>query len=540
MLKDVNRPCISAVEAYNTSMILAKKSVPIVIALLVIALAGLLAVQILLLNYAIELKDQAFSRNVLSAMSTVAQQVEAFEMAQGVSDVLMFETGINEFKSGFDDHQILIKSMIQPGSFFESGDSDSLKILALDFRNESVFTAPEVFSMAQDSFSTLTFIVQTSQQEMMRKVVTDLTLLSEKPITQRLISSNLDSLLTDNLLHAGINIAHQYGVLATASNSLVMESGQGHFPQLLDSTFKTRLFPLDLRSPNYDLVVHFPDNRAFLYKQVWPLLASSIVFSLLILGSFAHTIRTISAQQRLSSQLVDFINNMTHEFKTPISTVALACEAIARPDVLTQQDTLLRYNQMISDENARMHKQVEKILQMAQLERGDYDLKIQTLDIHQLIASVSDSFLLQLEQRQGQLDLKHRAACSLVKGDHIHLTNVIQNLIDNAIKYSPTQPDIGIKTWNEKQEILIRISDKGSGVIESDHKRVFEKYYRCPTGNRHDVKGFGIGLSYVKLIIEAHRGTIGLTSKPGSGTEITFRLPLEDNQLDLLQTRRPS
>jgi two-component system phosphate regulon sensor histidine kinase PhoR len=224
--------------------------------------------------------------------------------------------------------------------------------------------------------------------------------------------------------------------------------------------------------------------------------------------------------------MVDFINNMTHEFKTPISTVALACEAMSRPDVLEQHDTLLRYNRMIRDENTRMHKQVEKILQMAQLERGEYELNIQPVDVHALITQVSDNASLQLEQCQGKLELDLAAQEQQVAADKVHLTNVIQNLLDNAIKYSPERPAVTIKTRNQGPMLVVRISDQGIGIAEHDHKRVFEKYFRCHTGNRHDVKGFGLGLSYVKLMVEAHGGVVEISSQSGAGTSVDVFWPL--------------
>ena len=498
------------------------KSVVTVVALLVIALTGLLAVQIFLLNYALDLKNQAFSRNVMTALSTVAQQVEALEMADGVARVLTLDT--SDLGSNFVYH-----SQTRHPAFFDSSGIDTVKVISLEMENYFGWPPPLNMSSSEDSLSSISFIIQSNKQTMVRKVVSDLTLLSRGPISKRLNNSNLDSLLNYSLHDAGIDLELHYGVFTAETDSLALTSGPGFDQQLQNSQYRARLFPLDLIPPYFDLVVHFPTNRSFLYKQVWPLLVSSIVFSLLILISFAHTIRTISAQRRLSSQLVGFINNMTHEFKTPISTVALACEAIARPDVLAQEKKLLRYNKMISDENSRMHKQVEKILQMAQLEQGDFDLKIQTVLMHNLITSVLDSFSLQLEQRKGKVTIDLAAQDHRVQADLIHLTNVVQNLVDNAIKYSPEAPDISISTWNEKQGIMIRVSDSGTGINEHDHKRVFEKFYRCPTGNRHDVKGFGLGLSYVKLMVGAHNGHVSLNSRPGQGTKVDIYLPLALN-----------
>ncbi len=495
----------------------ANKSVSIVVALLVIALTGLLAVQVLLLNYALDLKDQAFRRNVMSAMSTVAQKVETFELAEGVANILLVE-------SSDASRKVAIRSLGRHTAVFDTIGLDSLNVFTMEMGGEFPGLLPESYPLFTDSLSAPSFVFQSNKESIVRKVVRDLTLVEKRPITDRV--SKLDSLLQNSLHDAGIDLDYHFGVSTSKTDSLALTSEPGFDQQLHDSSFRTRLFPLDFMPPYYDMVLYFPSSRAFLYNQVWPLLVSSVVFSLLILISFAHTIRTIASQRRLSSQLVGFINNMTHEFKTPISTVALASEAISRPDVLSQQSTLLRYNKMISDENSRMHKQVEKILQMAQLEQGDFDLKIQPVNIHSLISKVSESFLLQLEQRKGKISVDLSAEKYHVSADLIHLTNVIQNLVDNAIKYSPDAPDISISSRNHNQGINIMVSDKGTGIKEYDHKRVFEKYYRCPTGNRHDVKGFGLGLSYVKLMVDAHKGQVELNSKQGTGTSINIFLPL--------------
>jgi two-component system phosphate regulon sensor histidine kinase PhoR len=227
-------------------------------------------------------------------------------------------------------------------------------------------------------------------------------------------------------------------------------------------------------------------------------------------------------QQRLGGLMVDFINNMTHEFKTPLSTVALASEAIDRPDMVTQKTKVLQYNRLIADETRRMKKHVDRILQMAQLEEGEIELSMSPVDLHELIRTAAANFALQVETRGGRIALNLDAAPHTIVGDPVHLLNVLQNLLDNAIKYSPESAEITVTTGNIDHKVTVQVADRGSGIPREHHERVFEKYYRVPMGNRHDVKGFGIGLRYVKLLVEAHGGTIGLQSEPGKGTEIVL------------------
>jgi len=247
----------------------------------------------------------------------------------------------------------------------------------------------------------------------------------------------------------------------------------------------------------------------------------------LVVSGFVYTIRTIVRQQRLSGLMVDFINNMTHEFKTPISTVALASEAIGRPDVLTKKTKVQQYNRMIAEETQRMKAQVDRILQMAQLEEGDIELNRIDVDLHELIGKAAGAFALQVETRGGRITPVLRAEFSTLSGDPVFLIDIIRNLLDNANKYSTGAPEITLTTSNVEGMVVLQVSDRGIGIAPEHQKKVFGKYYRVPTGNVHDVKGFGIGLSYVKLLVEAHGGCISLKSEPGAGTDVEVRLPVK-------------
>ena len=237
-----------------------------------------------------------------------------------------------------------------------------------------------------------------------------------------------------------------------------------------------------------------------------------------------------NAPFRISSQfsvrLMDFINNMTHEFKTPISTVSVAAETMMHPNVIHDEEKLRRYGTVIQDENLRMKHQVDKILQMAVLEEGTYKLKCGPVDVHEIISKAAENTALQVEARAGTISCALEADSTTISADVVHFTNIINNLLDNAVKYSHERPEIKVSTRNSDGSIRITIADNGIGISEEDQRRVFEKYFRVHTGNVHNVKGFGLGLSYVKLMTEAQGGSITLNSTPGRGTSIELSFPV--------------
>jgi two-component system phosphate regulon sensor histidine kinase PhoR len=351
-----------------------------------------------------------------------------------------------------------------------------------------------------------------------------------EPIEKRIRPATLDSVLGSTLAAAGIALTYAFGVISSATDSLKMTQPAGYAEELRQSEYRARLFPGDIFAPRHDLAVYFPGHRGYLWRQMGPLFAATFLLMLVIIICFILAVRTIITQRQLADRMVGFINNMTHEFKTPISTVALACQAIARPDILDQKDKIARYNRMIKDENRRMQGQVEKILQMAVLEKGDYELQLAEVDVHEVIKQTVDSITLQVEHRGGRISTALNAARHVVHADVVHLANIFNNLLDNANKYSPQSPVISVATANDADSMVITITDQGMGIKAEDRKMVFDKYYRVPAGNIHDVKGFGLGLSYVKLMVMAHGGTISLAGPSGGGTRVDIRLPLADGE----------
>lgn len=570
--------------AYIVAMNLSRRSVGVVITLMVISLGGLVALQVYLLQLALEQKEQAFRRNVLMALNTVSQRLEnseTFTIALGspvqppatwhvnvehsttfgldsiklqgvfIDQKGMLDAAMNDCPLTITDgmlhyevttpQHVLIKIYDQTEGTdrvvvdtFRSAGKYEIDVGDLQLKGSRMMymfrtdSASAVFEMRDGSqlLPVGPIIGTTRKEDYLKRVVSDMVIAELEPIEQRITDAELDTLIRSALAESGIHLDFEYAVFSGVNDSMRVTSAAGSREKLMQTDFRTRLFPSDRLAARSSLAVFFPERSVYLWKQMSVLVLTNLIFIAVIVAVFIYAVRVMLTQKRFAARIVDFINNMTHEFKTPISTVALACEAIMRPDVIQQPERIGKYSRMILDENQRMRHQVEKILQMAVIEEGDYEIKPTEIDLHQIIRKAVDGISLQIENRKGKMSCELAANHSLIQGDNLHLTNIINNLLDNAIKYSPDAPEVAVTTANEGNEIVIAISDRGMGIAEADQKAVFEKYYRVHSGNVHNVKGFGLGLSYVKMMVEAQGGSIHLESQPGAGTKIELRFPV--------------
>jgi two-component system phosphate regulon sensor histidine kinase PhoR len=255
------------------------------------------------------------------------------------------------------------------------------------------------------------------------------------------------------------------------------------------------------------------------------LLGGSLLFSFIILATFALSLFFIIRQKKISEMKSDFLNNMTHEFKTPIATISLAADTITNPKVINDEASIRHFIGMIKKENSRMNKKVETILQIASLDKKEIAFKFENVSLHSVIERAADTIEIQVHQKNGKITLKLNAAEPVIFGDNEHLTNLVNNLLDNALKYSPESPDITVETENNDRGIILSVEDKGIGMSKSVQSKIFERFYRQGSGNVHDVKGFGLGLNYVRAIIDAHKGNVTVTSEPGKGSRFDIFLP---------------
>lgn len=275
----------------------------------------------------------------------------------------------------------------------------------------------------------------------------------------------------------------------------------------------------------WELKLNFPKKEQFIIAEMGFQFASSVVLIIVVLILFWRTTLSLLREKKISEHTTDFLNNMTHEFKTPLTNIALAGKMIVKDSTLKQEDKIKHYSGIILEENEKLRLQVEQVLSMTALERGEIPIQKTELDIHQLIQDSVKCMNLQLENKQGELNQNLKAQNFVILGDKTHLTNAVCNLIDNAIKYSTEKPEIHIQTSNQNHNVIITFSDKGIGIKKEYQHKVFDKFFRVPTENIHNVKGFGLGLAYIKKIIELHGGIIELDPEKENGTSFTITLP---------------
>ena len=277
------------------------------------------------------------------------------------------------------------------------------------------------------------------------------------------------------------------------------------------------------------LIIVVPDFKRQIWASLRWVIIGAITFMLVIIAAFYVTVKSLLNQKKLSEIKSDFINNMTHEFKTPLATISLAVDALKNEKVQASPEKARYFTGIIKEENIRMNKHVETILQAALMEKQELQLQLTPLHVHEIIQHNLDNFQLQLQSQDGQVKLLLNAKNDLISADEVHFSNLISNLIDNAIKYSEGKPVIEITTHSTKNSIIIQIADNGIGMSKETVKRIFEKFYRAHTGNLHNVKGFGLGMSYVKTVIDAHKGKIKVDSTLGKGSTFTIEMPLDQS-----------
>lgn len=342
-----------------------------------------------------------------------------------------------------------------------------------------------------------------------------------------MVNGEIDATLLEFLLRTefekrNIKADFEYGIYDCTHEKMVY----GNYVSLRDVNNKTepgKKLP-NWTNQGYYFGVQFPNREAQILNQMGIWSFSSIVL-LLVIVFFAYTLFVILKQKRLSEIQKDFINNMTHEFKTPIATIAVSAEVLKNPEIIKQPERLLNYTTIIENENKRLKKHVERVLQMARLDKEDIGLKKENINLHEIIHEVVTGMDISLQEKQGKAETILEASQPVIAADRHHVTNVIYNLLDNAIKYCKENPSIVIRTKQDAKGITLEVRDNGIGIHEVHQKRIFQKFFRVPTGNVHDVKGFGLGLNYVKQIVEAHRGRITLESVVGNGCTFRVYLP---------------
>ncbi|MGF1637473.1 MAG: sensor histidine kinase [Cyclobacteriaceae bacterium] len=535
---------------------MSESSLKWIILLMSIALIGLVGFQLYWFKSAIDINEDQFKQEVQGALQSVRDKLEQQEVLFTAAKKLKISQG-DATVIGLDSIRFISKNPLaeSKNKIFYTDESIQALFLGRDTINlndprikgdveanmneifpeghlmdEDVLIEIKRFKSRIDSIESYDTTLRSQIQKVQEKsqmvtVVLNELLSKERKIDNRITEETLLKHLRNTLYDRGIDIDFQFGVYDADENKILMSNAGNDLDELVKSEFKVYLFPRDIIAHSNYLMLHFPDQRSFLLGKIWVSLASSVVLMAIIIFCFAYAVYTILKQKKLSEMKNDFINNMTHEFKTPISTVSLACEALRDIEINADVKLSQRYLSIINIENQRLGAQVEKVLQIAQLEKNDYKLKIEQLDVHTVIDQALENIRLQIDKRSGLIIKNLKAIDSLVLADEMHLTNIIYNLLDNANKYSNESPEITISTENRRHGVVIEIQDKGIGMTKEVQSRIFDKFYRAPTGNLHDVKGFGLGLAYVKTMSEVLGGKVHVSSVLNKGSKFEVYLP---------------
>jgi two-component system, OmpR family, phosphate regulon sensor histidine kinase PhoR len=348
-------------------------------------------------------------------------------------------------------------------------------------------------------------------------------IVSQQPIQKRLSTKLLNNILNFELHNSKINIPYEFAVFQKGKLTNV-KSDNFTFDKC--TSFEVPILSdIDGVTP-YKLLINFPTKSNFVFSNMLPMTMLSLLFTLIIIFTYSSALKQLITQKQISEIKTDFINNMTHEFKTPIATINLALDAIKNPQVISDKEKIYKYLHMIKEENKRMLGQVENVLQISRLEKNELDIEKEPHQIDYFIEDAIDHVTLMLEDKEGQIITNFKADKNTVLINDSHFTNVLVNVLDNAIKYNNNKPIIKISTENSKEFVVIKIEDNGIGMTKSAQKKVFDKFYREHTGDLHNVKGHGLGLAYVKQIIDDHNGQISVESEKDKGTIFTIKIPL--------------
>lgn len=335
---------------------------------------------------------------------------------------------------------------------------------------------------------------------------------------------DIDNIISEALINNGIKLDFNFQLIKKDRDSTKVIKSMPDTSLVMPYKYQTELYPTDYFRTGTYITLDFPGLNQFIYRSVALLIIGSLVFTIIILITFGFTLYYIQKQKKISEIKSDFINNMTHEFKTPIATISLASSAIESQKVMGNSEKISYYIDIIKKENKRMNSQVERVLQMAQLDNQDFNLNLQKINVHEIIENVANILSIRSKDKGGRIITSLKASCYNIAVDEVHFANILNNLIDNALKYNNNPPEILLETSIRNSKFVLEVSDNGLGMSKEVQKHVFDKFYRKPSGNIHNIKGFGLGLSYVKAIVEAHGGEVSVDSELGNGSKFTILL----------------
>lgn len=532
------------------------------IIMMLISLTGIIWVQIVWIRNAVNIRNENFNRAVIASLSDAANSIESNRRLSFFND-LMFDDPLSQinFEGGISSYLSVGSYSSSDGKSFnfsvtkqsvtgtvDSGGNFMLRNSTISHtdttfyadKGDMMLVPPEnqgQTGMARrpDRYPNNSQSIYVNRQEFLdwvRRRANQFQNMTDQMIsevyqwekTMDLDKNEVGFALQRAFLFSGIETPFEFAIIkdGKVDEGAYTKSDKSDF---LRSIYKVQLFPDNIISQNMILSVIFPGRTNYVLRSMAWILGGSLLFSFIILATFALSLFFIIRQKRISEMKSDFLNNMTHEFKTPIATISLAADTITNPKVIRDEASIRHFIGMIKKENSRMNKKVETILQIASLDKKEINFNYENLSLHSIIERAAETIEIHVNQKKGKINLQLEAENPVIYGDQEHLTNLVNNLLDNAIKYSPEFPDITVSTSNSNGGIMMAVQDKGIGMTKSVQSKIFERFYRQSSGNVHDIKGFGLGLNYVRAIIDAHRGSINVLSEPGRGSRFEIFLP---------------
>lgn len=492
-----------------------------------ISFFGLIFLQSYYMRTTAEMRVEQFGEAVKRSLYEVARLLEEEETLQYLNKNLTVPSAKT---------RITTKSM--PTSLHGGHLSSSGQLVDTSF-NSCVRTQPTVFISMKHGMNTIeesSRIIQNKLKERFlqnRALLDDILvrLLSEtyvKPIEDRIDFEKLNEILDRELDNNGVGELEHFFTVVNKEGTEIYRSGEidvADFKPKDWICYSQLLFPNDPAQTTNQLKVYFPSKAK--YFGSGSLLLISVIFTIILLFTYVFSMVVISRQKQLSEMRTDFMNNMTHELKTPVSTISLAAQMLNDGSFAKSEEMTKQISKTINDETKRLSRQIDKVLQMSIFEKESSALKLELMDIDDLILTIAGNFILKVQKTGGDIQTELEAEDAETMVDEIHFTNIIYNLMDNAVKYSQGPLVLRIRTWNEKNRLCISVEDNGIGIKKANLKRIFDKFYRVPTGSVHNVKGFGLGLAYVKKVVTDHKGTIRAESEYGKGTKFIIEIPIK-------------
>ncbi|MFO8235173.1 MAG: HAMP domain-containing sensor histidine kinase [Bacteroidales bacterium] len=522
---------------------MSKKTIWLVTSVLSVTLLGLFVVQGLWIRNALRINEQQFNQLINKTLDNTVKQLEKKEMVyQIVNEVDPYadkqkgnNTVINYHYNKVQQTKYSFSQYNQDKEVLKINDPDSLKnTLNINYLGNPTqgqeLQSNQVFEISdklkedflRDQLEPKLNADLSEKRVFVENIVNKLVQV-DVGLENRINKDVIDEILQEEFAENDIKLDYEFAVLKDRDSLLF--ASDGYKEHASEVTYHSRLFPNDVIQKDNYLKVYLEDRNKYIFKSMGKMIVSSIFLSFIVIIGFALTTHIMFKQKRLSKVKNDFVNNMTHELKTPISTISLASQMLKDNSIPDSVKNLSNIAGIVEDETNRLSVQVEKVLKTALFDQGKIKIKPKELNLHNIIENVVKSFYLQVENQGGKIEKELNAEDPEVVVDEVHFTNVIFNLLDNAVKYSQEKPEIRVETENKNGELLFAVEDNGIGIKKKDQKKIFDQFYRVPTGNRHDVKGFGLGLNYVKKMVEEHNGTISLKSEYKKGTRFEILIP---------------